>query len=59
MEEVVRLAKKLSIATVIEGIETEEQAAFVKSIGCDQGQGYYYSKPISAEQFTKEILGER
>lgn len=59
MEEVVRLAKKLSIATVIEGIETGEQAAFVKSIGCDQGQGYYYSKPISAEQFTKEILGER
>lgn len=59
MEEVVRLAKKLSIATVIEGIETEEQAAFMKSIGCDQGQGYYYSKPISAEQFTKEILGER
>ena len=59
MEEVVRLAKKLSIATVIEVIETEEQAAFVKSIGCDQGQGYYYSKPISAEQFTKEILGER
>lgn len=59
MEEVVRLAKKLSIATVIEGIETEEQAAFVKSIGCDQGQGYLYSKPISAEQFTKEILGER
>lgn len=59
MEEVVRLAKKLSIATVIEGIETEDQAAFVKSIGCDQGQGYYYSKPISAEQFTKEILGER
>ena len=59
IEEVVRLAKKLSIATVIEGIETEDQAAFVKSIGCDQGQGYYYSKPISAEQFTKEILGER
>ena len=56
MEEVVRLAKKLSIATVIEGIETEEQAAFVKSIGCDQGQGYLYSKPISAKDFTEKIM---
>ncbi len=58
MEEVVRLSKKLSIATVIEGIETEEQEAFVKSIGCDQGQGYLYSKPIGVEKFTQQILAK-
>ena len=50
------MAKKLSISTVIEGIETSEDARFVRQIGCDQGQGYFYRCPVNAEIFTEEIL---
>ena len=56
MEGVVSMAKKLSISTVIEGIETSEDARFVRQIGCDQGQGYFYRCPVNAEIFTEEIL---
>lgn len=56
MEEIVRLSQKLHISTVIEGIETEESEQFVKAIGCDKGQGYLYSRPVNAKQFTEEIL---
>lgn len=56
LEEIVQLSKKLTISTVIEGIETERDAQLVKAIGCDIGQGYLYGKPISAEEFTKKSL---
>lgn len=45
------LAKRLGVETIVEGVETKEQVNFVKRIGCDIIQGYYYSKPISKEKF--------
>lgn len=54
MKNIVRLAKDLSIHTVTEGVETEEQMEFLKSICCDVGQGYYFSKPLSVEEFEKK-----
>lgn len=56
MEEIVRLTKKLCISTVVEGVETNQDDAFVKHLGCEQGQGYYYNCPVSAEEFTNTIL---
>lgn len=56
MKNVVRLAKELHIATVVEGVETEEQVEFVKEIGCDIAQGYYFAKPMVMEQFEKQFL---
>lgn len=56
IEQIILLSKKLSISTVIEGVETEADNAFVKRIGCDHGQGYFYSRPVSSEVFTEEIL---
>lgn len=56
MEAIVRLSRELSITTVIEGIETEEDEAFVKAIGGEKGQGYLYSRPVSAKDFTREIF---
>lgn len=45
------LAKRIGVETIVEGVETKEQVNFVKRIGCDIIQGYYYSKPIAREKF--------
>ncbi len=48
---VMRMAQDLSIAITAEGVETEEQYNFLKSIGCDTIQGYYFAKPMPEEEF--------
>jgi len=50
---VTAMSKALGFRTIAEGIEKEEQALFLKSIGCEQGQGYLYSRPLSAEKFEE------
>ncbi|WP_294578655.1 bifunctional diguanylate cyclase/phosphodiesterase [uncultured Thomasclavelia sp.] len=52
MKEVVKLAKLLSIATVVEGVETSESNQLIKSFGCDYGQGYFYGKPLNIDEFN-------
>ena len=49
----VEMLKKLGSKIVTEGVETKEQAAFLKSIGCDEAQGYVYSKPLPPADFEK------
>lgn len=50
------LAKKLGIETVTEGVETQEDEALIQSMGCNYGQGYYYSKPIPVKDFYNIFL---
>ena len=50
------LAKKLGIETVTEGVETREDEALIQAMGCDYGQGYYYSKPIPVNEFYRIFL---
>ena len=45
---VVDIARRLKLTVVCEGIENAEQAELVRELGCDFGQGYFYSKPVSA-----------
>ena len=52
---VVRMAKWLKLPVIAEGVETVEQADFLRSIGCNYIQGFLYSKPVPAESF-KELL---
>lgn len=56
LEVVIEAAKRLKISTVAEGIETADHVQMMQEMHCDYGQGYYYSKPISAEEFTKSFL---
>ena len=56
MEQIVQLAHKLNIPTVVEGVETLEDHEMIKELQCDYGQGYYYSRPISAEEFSARYL---
>lgn len=45
-ETIINLGKRLGLATIAEGIETAEQAAAVKAMGCDEVQGFLYAKPM-------------
>ncbi len=49
----IKMAIGLGIETVVEGVETEEQAEFLKEVGCTRLQGFYYSKPIPLEEVLK------
>ena len=49
----ISLGKHLDKETVFEGVETEKQRDFLRSIRCDQVQGFFYSKPLSEEEFIK------
>jgi diguanylate cyclase (GGDEF)-like protein/PAS domain S-box-containing protein len=50
---VITMAKSLRQRVVGEGVETEEQMAFLHGNGCDEAQGYYFSMPLAAEHFAK------
>lgn len=52
IESLVDLSKHMKKQTVFEGVETKEQRDFLKSIECDQVQGYFYSKPLSEPDFV-------
>lgn len=48
---VIRLAQALQIEVTAEGVETEEQYKFLKELGCDIIQGFYFAKPMPEEEF--------
>lgn len=53
---IVLLAKSLKLITLAEGIETKEQRDFLKMVGCQEGQGYLFSQPISTGKFEQDFL---
>ncbi len=48
---VTQLAKSMQIEVTAEGVETEEQYEFMKNLGCDNIQGFYFAKPMPREDF--------
>jgi len=53
---VASLARSLGIVVTAEGVETAEQVSQLKMVGCDQGQGYHFARPVSADRLP-ELLG--
>jgi EAL domain-containing protein (putative c-di-GMP-specific phosphodiesterase class I)/PleD family two-component response regulator len=51
----VRMAKSLGLKTLAEGVETREQLEFLKQIGCEKVQGYYYGKPQPLKDTMKHM----
>lgn len=54
----VHMAQKLKFTVVCEGVETAEQAHFLRSIGCDQAQGFLFAKPMPKKDFVERLYGE-
>jgi diguanylate cyclase (GGDEF)-like protein/PAS domain S-box-containing protein len=50
---VINMGKSLKQRVIAEGVETVNQLAFLQAHGCDEGQGYYFSRPMVAHQFAK------
>jgi|GEM_PF-207774 len=47
---IIDLGRSLNLSVIAEGVETEEQAAYLKTRGCQIGQGYYFSKPLAPDR---------
>ena len=56
VELILDLARSLKVPVVAEGVETEAQLTLLKDAGCDIVQGFYFSRPLSAEEFEEKIL---
>ena len=56
---VITLAHNMQVTVVAEGVETQAQWDFLKRYSCDQIQGYYYSKPLTAEDFMTFLAMEK
>lgn len=56
-ESIIHMVKQLGYETIAEGVEQKEQYEYLKEIGCDIIQGYYFGKPMSSDRI-KELLSE-
>lgn len=56
---ILAMAKELKVHTLAEGVETLEQLQFLKMKNCEYAQGYYFSKPLDASDFTRLLLNQR
>jgi diguanylate cyclase (GGDEF)-like protein/PAS domain S-box-containing protein len=52
---IISLARALDLKVIAEGVETAEQCAFLRKHGCDEIQGYYFSRPVPAEAFAEML----
>ncbi|MBQ6346399.1 MAG: EAL domain-containing protein [Clostridia bacterium] len=57
LKELVYVAKRMGIHTLIEGLETEAQLAFIREIGCELAQGFYFYRPESLDEILFRIHG--
>lgn len=55
---IIRMAKWLHMPSIVEGVETAEQVDFLKCIGCEYAQGYFYAKPMPIADYEAFLLKE-
>lgn len=52
---IISMAKSLDLTVIAEGVETEEQLSFLRECQCDEIQGYYFSKPVTADEMKLKL----
>ena len=55
---IIALGKSLSSTVVVQGVETREQAEYLRTYACDELQGFYFERPLPADESTKLLLGQ-
>ncbi len=58
LNNMIKLIKELGFDIIAEGVETKEQQEYLKSKGCNIIQGYYFSKPLSFDEYKKMLIGD-
>ena len=53
------MAKALDMLVIVEGVETAEQLEAMRGMGCDILQGFWFSQPISVEEFEEKYLKDK
>ncbi len=56
---IINLARNLDLRVIAEGVETEEQLAFLREAACEEIQGYHYSRPLPEEKFVEFLRARR
>jgi len=56
---IISMAKNLNLRVVAEGVETAEELAFLEAHDCEEAQGYYFSRPVPAEQFAALLAAQQ
>jgi EAL domain-containing protein (putative c-di-GMP-specific phosphodiesterase class I) len=58
-ESIIHMAHRLKLIVIAEAVETAEQLADLAAMGCDFAQGYYFHRPVSAEQIAELLRAQR
>jgi EAL domain-containing protein (putative c-di-GMP-specific phosphodiesterase class I) len=53
---IIAMGRSIGLTVIAEGVETVEELAFLKANECDEAQGYYFSRPVPAEEFAKLLI---
>lgn len=56
LKQMMRIVRMFNMSSVVEGVETAEDVDFIKEIGCDFAQGFYYSRPIPLDDFNNKFM---
>ena len=55
---IIRMAKSLGLKVIAEGVENEAQLSFLRALRCDEIQGYYFSKPVTADEISARFRSD-
>jgi EAL domain-containing protein (putative c-di-GMP-specific phosphodiesterase class I) len=58
LNSVVRMAKRLDVPVIAEGVETQKQVDFLRTIGCEYDQGYFFAEPVPLDEYRNLIQGD-
>jgi EAL domain-containing protein (putative c-di-GMP-specific phosphodiesterase class I) len=54
---IVDMAHTLGFTVIAEGVESDPQAEFLRDLGCEQAQGFFFARPMPAAAFTEHLAG--